>query len=112
MTLRPRPRESCQQLFKMASLAVVRCALLVAFSVFLTLILGFGLPSALNFIARGCGFPEASVTECIVLMYSLFVLYVAMPRLPRGTVKVQSSRARTHARMHVKFINCQMVIEN
>ncbi|XP_057179403.1 D-beta-hydroxybutyrate dehydrogenase, mitochondrial [Triplophysa rosa] len=72
----------------MAALAVVRGALLVAFSVFLTLILGFGLPSALNFVARCCGFPEASVTECIVLMYALFVLYVAMPRLPRGTVKV------------------------
>ncbi|KAK9953624.1 hypothetical protein ABG768_017605 [Culter alburnus] len=73
----------------MAALPMVRVALLIAFSVFLTLILGFGLPSVLNLFARSCGFPEASVTECIVLMYALFVLYVAMPRLPRGTVKVE-----------------------
>ncbi|KAL0156984.1 hypothetical protein M9458_048230, partial [Cirrhinus mrigala] len=71
----------------MAALPMLRVAVLVAFSVFLTLILGFGLPSVLNIFARCCGFPEASVTECIVLMYALFVLYVAMPRLPRGTVK-------------------------
>ncbi|KAI2649279.1 D-beta-hydroxybutyrate dehydrogenase, mitochondrial [Labeo rohita] len=73
----------------MAALPMLRVAVLVAFSVFLTLILGFGLPSVLNLFARCCGFPEASVTECIVLMYALFVLYVAMPRLPRGTVKVE-----------------------
>ncbi|XP_065150809.2 D-beta-hydroxybutyrate dehydrogenase, mitochondrial [Paramisgurnus dabryanus] len=72
----------------MAALAVMRGALLVGFSVFLTLVLGFGLPSVLNLFARCCGFPEASVTECIVLVYALFVLYVAIPRLPRGTVKV------------------------
>ncbi|XP_026056639.1 D-beta-hydroxybutyrate dehydrogenase, mitochondrial [Carassius auratus] len=73
----------------MAALPLVRVALLVAFSVFLTLVLGFGLPSVLNIFARYCGFPEASVTESIVLLYALFVLYVAMPRLPRGTVTVE-----------------------
>ncbi|XP_016131597.1 D-beta-hydroxybutyrate dehydrogenase, mitochondrial [Sinocyclocheilus grahami] len=72
----------------MAALPMVRVALLLAFSVFLTLVLGFGLPSVLNLFARCCGFPEASVTESIVLLYALFVLYVAMPRLPRGTLKV------------------------
>ncbi|KAL6488355.1 hypothetical protein MHYP_G00020960 [Metynnis hypsauchen] len=73
----------------MASLPLVRAALLVAFSVFLTLILGFGLPSALNLVARLCGLPEASATECVVLLYALFVLYIALPRLPRGSVKVE-----------------------
>ncbi|XP_030624779.1 D-beta-hydroxybutyrate dehydrogenase, mitochondrial [Chanos chanos] len=73
----------------MASLPLVRVVALVAFSVFLTLILGFGLPAALNFVARLCGFPEASVTECVVGVYLLFVLYVAMPRLPRGSIKAE-----------------------
>lgn len=72
----------------MAPLPYVRVVFLVGFSVFLTLVLGFGLPAALNFLARCVGYPEASVTECVVVVYSLFVLYVAMPRLPRGTVKV------------------------
>jgi len=76
-------------LVKMASLRMLRVSLLVFFSVFLTLVLGFGLPSVLNLCARACGFPETSVTECIVLVYALFVLYVAMPRLPRGTLTVQ-----------------------
>uniref|UniRef100_A0AAY4AAY2 3-hydroxybutyrate dehydrogenase, type 1 n=1 Tax=Denticeps clupeoides TaxID=299321 RepID=A0AAY4AAY2_9TELE len=73
----------------MAPLPLVRVSLLVAFSVFLTLVLGFGLPAALNFVAGCFGFPGSSVTECVVVAYLLFVLYVAMPRLPRGTVKVE-----------------------
>ncbi|XDV46898.1 hypothetical protein PO909_016702 [Leuciscus waleckii] len=73
----------------MAALRMLRVALLVFFSVFLTVVLGFGLPSVLNLCARACGFPETSVTECIVLVYSLFVLYVAMPRLPRGTLTAE-----------------------
>uniref|UniRef100_A0A8B9JW55 3-hydroxybutyrate dehydrogenase, type 1 n=1 Tax=Astyanax mexicanus TaxID=7994 RepID=A0A8B9JW55_ASTMX len=77
----------------MASLPFVRVALLVAFSVFLTLILGFGLPSALNLLAWLCGLPEASATECVVLLYSLFVLYIALPRLPRGSVRVGTRSA-------------------
>ncbi|XP_076827185.1 D-beta-hydroxybutyrate dehydrogenase, mitochondrial [Brachyhypopomus gauderio] len=73
----------------MASLPIVRAAVLVAFSVFLTLILAFGLPFALNFVTRALGLPEANVTECVVAVYALFVLYIAMPRLPRGSVKVE-----------------------
>lgn len=73
----------------MAPLPYIRVTLLVGFSIFLTLVLGFGLPAALNFIARCCGYPDASVTECVVVVYLVFVLYVAMPRLPRGTVKVR-----------------------
>ncbi|XP_012679627.2 D-beta-hydroxybutyrate dehydrogenase, mitochondrial [Clupea harengus] len=74
----------------MAPLPYVRVALLVGFSVLLTLVLGFGLPAALNFLARCCGFSDASVTECVVVVYLLFILYVAVPRLPRGTVKIES----------------------
>ncbi|XP_026877711.1 D-beta-hydroxybutyrate dehydrogenase, mitochondrial isoform X2 [Electrophorus electricus] len=73
----------------MASLPVVRAAVLVAFSGFLTLILGFGLPVALNFVTQAFGLSEASGTECIVAVYAVFVVYIAMPRLPRGSVKVE-----------------------
>ncbi|XP_041923069.1 D-beta-hydroxybutyrate dehydrogenase, mitochondrial isoform X2 [Alosa sapidissima] len=73
----------------MAPLPYVRVALLVGFSVFLTIVLGFGLPTALSFLARCCGYPDASVTECVVAVYLVFVVYVAMPRLPRGTVKIE-----------------------
>nr|XP_023680173.1 D-beta-hydroxybutyrate dehydrogenase, mitochondrial [Paramormyrops kingsleyae] len=72
----------------MVSPSIRRGAALVAFSVFLTLILGFGLPAVLNFAAVRCGFPEASVAECIVAVYLVFVLYVAMPSVPRGSVKI------------------------
>ncbi|XP_029934959.1 D-beta-hydroxybutyrate dehydrogenase, mitochondrial [Myripristis murdjan] len=73
----------------MASLPLVRAALLVSFSALLTVVLGFGLPALLNVVARFCGFPETSVTECIVVLYLLFVLYVATPRIPRGLVEVK-----------------------
>ncbi|MBN3326809.1 BDH protein, partial [Atractosteus spatula] len=66
---------------------LIKMALLLLFSLCLTLILGFGLPEALNFIARCCGFAEASVTHCIVLVYFIFVFFVAMPSIPRGSVK-------------------------
>lgn len=74
----------------MAPLPLLRVALLVSFSVFLTVVLGFGLPALLNVVARACGFPETSVTECIVLLYLVFVVYVATPRIPRGLVEVRN----------------------
>lgn len=67
-----------------------RVVLLVSFSVFLTVVLGFGLPALLNAVMRMFGLPETSVTECIVLLYLVFVLYVATPRIPRGLVEVSS----------------------
>lgn len=72
----------------MAPLSVFRVALLVSFSVLLTVVLGLGLPALLNAAMRMLGLPETSVTECIVVLYSLFVLYVATPRIPRGLVEV------------------------
>ncbi|XP_075994199.1 D-beta-hydroxybutyrate dehydrogenase, mitochondrial [Genypterus blacodes] len=73
----------------MAPLPVFRVALLVSFSVFLTVVLGFGLPALLNAVMRILGLPETSVTECIVLLYLAFVLYMATPRIPRGLVEVE-----------------------
>ncbi|XP_048122124.1 D-beta-hydroxybutyrate dehydrogenase, mitochondrial isoform X3 [Alosa alosa] len=84
----------------MAPLPYVRVALLVGFSVFLTIVLGFGLPTALSFLARCCGYPDASVTECVVAVYLVFVVYVAMPRLPRGTVKEDGDGAKELKEMH------------
>lgn len=73
----------------MAPLSAFRAALLVSFSVFLTVVLGFGLPALLNAAMRMLGLPETSVSECIVMLYLLFVLYVVTPRIPRGLVKVR-----------------------
>ncbi|XP_056155326.1 D-beta-hydroxybutyrate dehydrogenase, mitochondrial [Lampris incognitus] len=73
----------------MAPRSASRAALLVTLSVLLTLALGFGLPTLLGVLARHCGFPETSVTECVVLSYLLFVVYVATPRIPRGLVEVK-----------------------
>ncbi|XP_053198594.1 D-beta-hydroxybutyrate dehydrogenase, mitochondrial [Scomber japonicus] len=73
----------------MAPLPMFRVVLLVSFSVFLTVVLGFGLPALLNAVMRMFGLPETSVTECIVLLYLVFVLYVATPRIPRGLVEVK-----------------------
>ncbi|XP_040022497.2 D-beta-hydroxybutyrate dehydrogenase, mitochondrial isoform X1 [Gasterosteus aculeatus] len=73
----------------MASVSALRAALLGSFSVLVTVLLGFGLPSLLNLGARALGLPETSVTECIVALYLGFVLYVATPRIPRGSVKVE-----------------------
>ncbi|KAK1885034.1 D-beta-hydroxybutyrate dehydrogenase mitochondrial [Dissostichus eleginoides] len=73
----------------MAPIPVLRAALLVSFSVLLTVLLGFGLPALLNTGTRVLGLPESSVTECIVGVYLLFVLYMATPRIPRGLVEVK-----------------------
>ncbi|CAG5896010.1 unnamed protein product [Menidia menidia] len=73
----------------MASQSAFRGVLLVSFSVLLTVLLGFGLPALLNAFMAVLGLPETSVTECIVLLYGAFVLYVATPRIPRGLVEVK-----------------------
>ncbi|KAK2859528.1 hypothetical protein Q5P01_004148 [Channa striata] len=73
----------------MASLSAVRAVLLVSFSVLLTVVLGFGLPALLNALMVMLGLPETTVTECIVVLYLLFVLYMATPRFPRGVVEVE-----------------------
>ncbi|KAI1882784.1 hypothetical protein AGOR_G00238490 [Albula goreensis] len=73
----------------MSSLPYRRAVLLIIFSVSLTVIMGFGLPALLNYFAMLCGFPEASVPECIVAVYLSFVAYVAMPPIPRGSVKAE-----------------------
>lgn len=73
----------------MAPQSAFRVALLVSFSVLLTVVLGFGLPALLNATMRLLGLPETSVTECIVVIYATFVLYVATPRFPRGSVEVR-----------------------
>ncbi|XP_029955278.1 D-beta-hydroxybutyrate dehydrogenase, mitochondrial [Salarias fasciatus] len=73
----------------MAPQSVLRVGLLVSFSVLLTVLLGFGLPALLNAAMRLLGLPETSVTECVVLLYALFVLYVATPRIPRGLLEAR-----------------------
>lgn len=73
----------------MAPLPVVRVAILISLSVFLTVVLGFGLPAFLNAVTGCLGFPETSVTECIVVLYLLFVVYIATPRMPRGSIEVK-----------------------
>ncbi|XP_010896447.3 D-beta-hydroxybutyrate dehydrogenase, mitochondrial [Esox lucius] len=72
----------------MSLLHVIRGALLVSFSIIFTVVLGFGLPVFVNAIAKYCGFPETSTAECIVGVYLIFVLYIATPRISRGSVKV------------------------
>ncbi|XP_077365825.1 D-beta-hydroxybutyrate dehydrogenase, mitochondrial [Festucalex cinctus] len=71
----------------MAPLPALRMCLLVSFSAFVTLSLGFGLPALLNAATELLGVAGASVSECVVVCYLLLVLYVATPRIPRGLVK-------------------------
>ncbi|XP_051910381.1 D-beta-hydroxybutyrate dehydrogenase, mitochondrial [Hippocampus zosterae] len=71
----------------MASLSAFRVCLLVSFSAFVTVSLGFGLPALLNAATGLLGVPEANASECVVVCYLLFALYVATPRIPRGLVE-------------------------
>ncbi|XP_077480603.1 D-beta-hydroxybutyrate dehydrogenase, mitochondrial [Stigmatopora argus] len=71
----------------MAPLSAFRVCLLVSFSAIVTVSLGFGLPALLRAATGLLGVPETSVSECVVLSYLLFVVYVATPRLPRGLVE-------------------------
>ncbi|XP_041067214.1 D-beta-hydroxybutyrate dehydrogenase, mitochondrial [Carcharodon carcharias] len=74
----------------MSKLPYVQKALMVLFSFLLTLGLGLWLPEILSAFVKLFGFKEDMVTHSIVLMYLLFVLYLAMPSLPRGgSVKVK-----------------------
>ncbi|XP_018121153.1 D-beta-hydroxybutyrate dehydrogenase, mitochondrial isoform X2 [Xenopus laevis] len=66
-----------------------RAVLLVLLSLGLTLALGLGLPEALKLLFRFLGFPSDSVSHGIVLLYLVFMLWVAMPTVPRGTLPVE-----------------------
>ncbi|XP_061615009.1 D-beta-hydroxybutyrate dehydrogenase, mitochondrial isoform X2 [Phyllopteryx taeniolatus] len=74
----------------MAPLPTLRVWLLFSLSAFVTVSLGFGLPALLNAATGILGVREASVTECVVVCYLLFVLYIATPRIPRGLVEDKS----------------------
>ncbi|XP_077592198.1 D-beta-hydroxybutyrate dehydrogenase, mitochondrial isoform X2 [Stigmatopora nigra] len=73
----------------MAPLSAFRVCLLVSFSAIVTVSLGFGLPALLKAATGLLGVPETSVSECVVLSYLLFVVYIATPRLPRGLVEAK-----------------------
>nr|XP_005989440.1 PREDICTED: D-beta-hydroxybutyrate dehydrogenase, mitochondrial-like isoform X3 [Latimeria chalumnae] len=66
-----------------------RMALMVLGSLSLTLVLGFWLPRCLTFVAKLFGFTESTVTHSIVLLYFLLVLALALPPLPRGSLKAE-----------------------
>ncbi|TTH84665.1 D-beta-hydroxybutyrate dehydrogenase, mitochondrial [Bagarius yarrelli] len=60
------------------------------FSISLTLFLAFAVPAALTWLARCAGFSDdVGATHCLALFYALFVLCVAVPRIPRGSVSVE-----------------------
>ncbi|XP_073482432.1 D-beta-hydroxybutyrate dehydrogenase, mitochondrial-like [Aquarana catesbeiana] len=61
---------------------------LVLLSIGLTLTLGFGLPEILKLFFRVLGFPADHTSHAIVVLYFVFVLCVAMPSIPRGTLPV------------------------
>ncbi|XP_072264292.1 D-beta-hydroxybutyrate dehydrogenase, mitochondrial-like [Pyxicephalus adspersus] len=63
--------------------------LLVLLSFGLTLALGFALPEILKLLFRVLGFPNDNASHAIVLLYFVFVLFVAMPSIPRGTLPVE-----------------------
>ncbi|CAH2247861.1 D-beta-hydroxybutyrate dehydrogenase, mitochondrial-like [Pelobates cultripes] len=71
------------------SAAQQRAVLLVSLSLGLTLALGFGLPQVLKLLFRFLGFPCDNVSHCIVLLYFVLVLCVALPAVPRGSVPIQ-----------------------
>ncbi|XP_053315568.1 D-beta-hydroxybutyrate dehydrogenase, mitochondrial-like [Spea bombifrons] len=71
------------------SAARIRACLLVCLSLGLTLVLGFGLPEALKLFFSLLGFPCENASHGIVLLYFVFVLCVAVPSMPRGTLPVQ-----------------------
>ncbi|XP_075717856.1 D-beta-hydroxybutyrate dehydrogenase, mitochondrial-like [Rhinoderma darwinii] len=69
--------------------ASLRKVLLVLLSLGLTLALGLLLPQALKLLFTFLGFPCDNASHAIVLVYFVFLLFVAMPSLPRGTVPTQ-----------------------
>eukprot|EP00079_Xenopus_tropicalis_P016035 XP_004914424.1 PREDICTED: D-beta-hydroxybutyrate dehydrogenase, mitochondrial-like isoform X2 [Xenopus tropicalis] len=88
-----------------------RAVLLVLLSLGLTLALGFALPEALKLIFRILGFPSDSVTHGIVLLYVVFVLWLAMPAIPRGSLPDKNGNGAEELqgmqsdRMHVFQLN-------
>uniref|UniRef100_UPI00398E9B06 D-beta-hydroxybutyrate dehydrogenase, mitochondrial-like n=1 Tax=Pristiophorus japonicus TaxID=55135 RepID=UPI00398E9B06 len=73
----------------MSKFSYVQMALMVLFSFLLTLSLGLWLPEILSAFVKLFGFTEDMVTHSIVLIYLMFVLCLAVPALPRGSVKVK-----------------------
>lgn len=69
--------------------ASLRTYLLVLLSLGLTLALGLLLPEALKLLFSFLGLPCDNASHAIVLVYFMFMLFVAMPSLPRGTVTTQ-----------------------
>ncbi|KAG9468891.1 D-beta-hydroxybutyrate dehydrogenase, mitochondrial-like [Eleutherodactylus coqui] len=67
----------------------MRAALLVLLSLGLTLVLGLLLPEAFKLLFTSLGLPCDNVSHAIVLVYFVFMLFMAMPSLPRGTVPTQ-----------------------
>ncbi|XP_040284257.1 D-beta-hydroxybutyrate dehydrogenase, mitochondrial-like [Bufo bufo] len=67
----------------------LRTALLVLLSLGLTLVLGLLLPEAIKLLFTCLGFPCDNASHAIVLVYFMFILFVAMPSLPRGTVPTE-----------------------
>ncbi|XP_018422822.1 PREDICTED: D-beta-hydroxybutyrate dehydrogenase, mitochondrial-like [Nanorana parkeri] len=63
--------------------------LMVLISIGLTVALGFGLPEILKLIFRLLGFPIDNASHAIVLVYFVFVMFVAMPSIPRGTLPLE-----------------------
>ncbi|XP_078266458.1 D-beta-hydroxybutyrate dehydrogenase, mitochondrial-like [Rhinoraja longicauda] len=73
----------------MTKFSHLQMAAMVLFSFLLTLSLGLWLPEVLRAFVKVFGCPEELVPHSIVLMYLVFVLCLAMPALPRGSVKVE-----------------------
>ncbi|GCC28013.1 D-beta-hydroxybutyrate dehydrogenase, mitochondrial-like isoform X1 [Chiloscyllium punctatum] len=73
----------------MSKTSYVQMAFMVLFSFLLTLGLGLWLPEVLSAFVQLFGLKEDMVTHSIVVMYLVFVLYLAMPSLPRGSVKIK-----------------------
>ncbi|KAM3932627.1 D-beta-hydroxybutyrate dehydrogenase, mitochondrial-like [Leptodactylus fuscus] len=67
----------------------LRTALLVLLSLGLTLALGLLLPEALKLLFTFVGLACDNASHAIVLVYFIFMLCVAMPSLPRGTLPTQ-----------------------
>ncbi|XP_067851219.1 D-beta-hydroxybutyrate dehydrogenase, mitochondrial [Heptranchias perlo] len=73
----------------MSQFSYVQKALMVLFSFLLTISLGLWLPEILSSFVKLFGFTDDTVTLSIVLVYLVFVLCLATPVLPRGSVKVK-----------------------
>uniref|UniRef100_A0A8C5PCX3 Ketoreductase domain-containing protein n=1 Tax=Leptobrachium leishanense TaxID=445787 RepID=A0A8C5PCX3_9ANUR len=85
----PRGKQAGTELVMVLGVPHPRALLLLSVSLGLTLALGFGLPELLKLLFGFLGFPCASVSHGIVLLYLGCVLCVALPAVPRGSLSVQ-----------------------